>query len=90
MLNRRILLLKRSIVQCITLSTFTGSCVDHTIELSSEESVAGIPQMKTSIKKCRKLVDYMKDSSLAREFFYKLITESGSKPLAIIRGTSNR
>ena len=67
-----------------------GDCVDHTIELVSEETVSAIPDMERSINKCRRFVDYIKDSSKAREAFHNIMVEAGVYPMAVIRGTSNR
>ena len=64
--------------------------MDHTIELTSEESSLAVPEMKNSLKKVRRLVDYMVDSASAREKLYDLMVEAGERPLAIIQGTSNR
>ena len=66
----------------------TGDCVDHSIELVCEESIAETLDMKSQ-SKCRRFVDYMKDSSLAKEFFHNLMVEAGAKPLAVIQGTNN-
>ena len=43
-----------------------------------------------SLKKLRKLVNYFKDSHLAREALEEIIRRSGQKPLAIMQGTDNR
>ena len=67
-----------------------GDCVDHTIELVSEETVAAIPDMERSINKCRRFVDYIKDSSTARAFLHTIMVDAGFNPIAVIQGTSNR
>ena len=46
--------------------------------------------MKDSVKKVRTLINYFKDSSLAREELKKIMENTGVTPLAIIQGTSNR
>ena len=68
----------------------SGSCVDHTLELGTEESLQQCIGMKDPVKKVRSLINYMKDSSLAREEFNKIMEDAGVEPLAIIQGTSNR
>ena len=69
---------------------FENNCVDHTLELGSEETLEAILRMKDSIKKLRCLVNYMKDSSTAREKFHEIMLASGMDPLTIIQGTDNR
>ena len=69
---------------------FENNCVDHTLELGSEETLDAILRMKDPIKKLRCLVNYMKDSSTAREKFHEIMLESGLDPLTIIQGTDNR
>ena len=68
----------------------TGSCVDHTLELATEESIQQCRCMKEAMEKVRSLTKYMKDSSLARETFSQIMLYAGVEPLAIIKGTSNR
>lgn len=83
---------------CVSYSGFffndfpylSGSCVDHTLELGTEESLQQCIGMKDPVKKVRSLINYMKDSSLAREEFNKIMEDAGVEPLAIIQGTSNR
>ena len=67
-----------------------ASCTDHTIELASEDTLSERALMGISLKKLRKLVNYFKDSHLAREALEEIIRRSGQKPLAIMQGTDNR
>jgi hypothetical protein len=67
-----------------------AGCVDHTTELAAEESINQCPEMKTSIKKLRSLVNYFKDVATAREAFKKIMIDARVEPLTIIQGTSNR
>ena len=77
--------------QAVGLPTFhTGSCVDHTLELAAEESIKQCPSMKESITKVRNLINYVKDSSTAREELRKIMENTGFEALAIVQGTSNR
>ena len=69
---------------------YTGSCVDHTFELVSENSIEEGNDMRDSVKKVQHLINYMKDSSLANEGFYNIMNASGADPLAIMQGTDNR
>ena len=65
-------------------------CVDHTLELASEDSVKQSPGMKKAVQKPRDFVNFMKDSSLAKVAFHNTMLEAGETPLAIIQGTDNR
>lgn len=67
-----------------------GSCVDHTIELASEDTIQASVEMESSLKKLRSFVNHQKDSSTARENLRKIIEEGGESALAIIQGTDNR
>ena len=67
-----------------------NKCVDHTLELGSEDTVKQCVEMKTSLQKERDFVNYMKDSYLARAAFHKMMIDAGVEPLAIIQGTTNR
>ena len=69
---------------------FTGHCVDHTFELVSEDTIAECKEMNTAVKKGRALVNFLKDSSLGLEAFYRIMTNAGAQPLSIIQGTDNR
>ena len=69
---------------------FTGECVDHTFELVSEQTIEECRPMKNAVKKGRTLVNFMKDSSLGLEAFYRIMTAAGAEHLAIIQGTDNR
>ena len=46
--------------------------------------------MKDSVHKVRGLINYIKDSSTAKDAFKKIMENDGVEPLAIIQGTSNR
>ena len=70
--------------------THRGKCVDHTLELVSEDSIKQVPEMNEAVKKVRKLVNFMKDSSLARVAFNDIMIAAGVTPIAIIQGTENR
>ena len=71
-------------------TNYTGGCVDHTIELATEESITQCTEMKHSIKKLRFLVNHLKDVAVAREAFKKIMVDARVDPLSIIQGTSNR
>ena len=64
--------------------------MDHTLQLATEESIEQCSGMKDPVKKVRSLINFLKDSSLAKEEFNKIVANSGVEPLAIIQGTSNR
>ena len=67
-----------------------GGCVDHTIELTVEETLLQVPQVKTSVQKMRTFVNHLKDSSLEKERFHKLLSDAGVERLTVIQGTTNR
>ena len=67
-----------------------GSCVDHTSELGIEESIQQCPPVKDAVHKLRCFVNYIKDSSSAREKFHSLLVDAGVETMTIIQGTSNR
>ena len=67
-----------------------NKCVDHTLELASEDTVKQCPGMKKAVQKPRDFVNFMKDSSLAKVAFHKTMLEAGVTPLAVIQGTDNR
>lgn len=67
-----------------------GSCVDHTFELGSEESIQQCSPMNESLGKVRGMINYVKESSTAKTAFRKIMETAGVEPLAIIQGTSNR
>ena len=71
-------------------TNYTGGCVDHTIELATEESINQCTDMKRSIKKLRFLVNHFKEVAVAREAFKKIMVDARFDPLSIIQGTSNR
>ena len=77
--------------QDVGLPTFhVGSCVDHTLELATKESIQQCFSMKDAVQRVRSLINYMKDSSTAKEAFVKIMDNAGVEKLAIIQGTSNR
>ena len=50
----------------VDLPTFhTGSCVDHTLELASEESIQHCHSMRDSVKKVREFINYIKSNNLS-------------------------
>ena len=67
-----------------------SKCVDHTLELGSEETNNQCPNTKIPVHKVRALVNYLKDSSKARVFFHNIMLEAGVTPLSMIQGTANR
>ena len=67
-----------------------GGCVDHTIELTVEETLLQVPQVKTSVQKMRTFVNHLKDSSLEKERFHKLLADAGVERLTVIQGTTDR
>ena len=67
-----------------------ASCVDHTIELASEDTILASPEIGKSLKKLRSFVNHQKDSSTARENLSKIIEEGGESGLTVIQGTENR
>ena len=69
---------------------YTGSCVDHTVELAIEESLTQCSSMKSAVHKIRVLVNHIKDSSIDREKFHKILSDSGIEMMTIIQGTANR
>ena len=71
-------------------TNYTGTCVDHTSELVIEESMERCPKVKDAVHKLRCFVNYIKDSSLAREKFHQLLVDAGVETMSIIQGTSNR
>jgi len=77
--------------QAVGLPTFhVGSCVDHTFELGAEESTQQCFPMNESVGKVRGLINYIKESSTAKNALRKIMENAGVEPLAIIQGTSNR
>ena len=68
----------------------TGTCIDHVIDLAAEDALKRVGKVKESPQKARALVNYMKDSSLAREAFRNTMISLGEEPMTIIQGTINR
>ena len=64
---------------------YTGSCVDHTVELAIEESLTQCSSMKFAVHKIRVLVNHLKDSSIDREKFHKILRDSGIETMTIIQ-----
>ena len=77
---------------CINDGVFSGlgSCVDHTFELGAEESTQQCFPMNESVGKVRGLINYIKESSTAKNALRKIMENAGVEPLAIIQGTSNQ
>ena len=71
-------------------TNYTGSCVDHTAELAIEETLQLCPPVKKAVQKIRSFVNHIKDSSLEKEKFHKLLKDAGVNSLTIIQGTDNR
>ena len=71
-------------------TTYTGGCVDHTAELAIEETLQQCLPVKNAVHKVRSFVNHIKDSSLEKEKFHKLLIEAGVKTLTVIQGTDNR
>ena len=69
---------------------YDATCVDHTMELVSEDTIDTCKNIGSSVKKLRVLVNHFKESLAAREKLHDIMEESGEKPLTIIQGTSNR
>jgi hypothetical protein len=46
--------------------------------------------VSAAVAKAHRLVENMKDSSLKKEAFIKIMEEAGEEPLAVIQGTSHR
>jgi len=71
-------------------TNWTGSCVDHTFELAVEETLKQTEDINIAVSKLRTFVNYIKDSSSAREKFHEILNNAGVDSLTIIQGTSNR
>ena len=81
---------------------YEGTCVDHTLELCCNDALNMKdpydkskkkdvhPTFVISVKKMTTLVNYLSESSLARQFFNQIMTENGMNPLRTVKGTSNR
>ena len=71
---------------------FAATCVDHTAHLCSEDSLENTAcrDVRTAQLKAHQLVESIKDSSLKKESFHKVMVDAGEEPLAIIQGSSNR
>ena len=71
-------------------TTYTGGCVDHTAELAIEETLLHCPSVKNAVQKVRSFVNHIKDSSLEKEKFHKILKDAGVETLTVIQGTDNR
>ena len=71
-------------------TNYTGSCVDHTAELAIDDALQLCPPVKKAVQKVRSFVNHIKDSSLEKEKFHKVLKDAGVKSLTIIQGTDNR
>ena len=69
---------------------YVGGCVDHLIELKLEAALNRCPEMEISVQASRSLVNYFKDSSLARLRLTEISEEMGMAPLTVTKGTTNR
>ena len=68
----------------------SGTCVDHTIHLAVEDTLDEAPEVKAAFGKAHAVVNYLKDSCLAREAFFKIQDDLAMERLTIILGTDNR
>ena len=68
----------------------TGTCTDHTLHLVVEEASEKVFEVKTSLFKVRKMVEFFKQSSLSRQKLHKIQIDSGITPLSVVQGTDNR
>lgn len=68
----------------------TGTCVDHTWHLVVEEATAKVVGVRDVIFKSRKWVEWMKQSSLARQKLHAIQVDAGLNPLSVVQGTDNR
>ena len=62
----------------------TGTCINHVIDLSAEDALKRVGEVKESLQKVRAVVNYMKDSVLAREAFRNTMISLGEEPMTII------
>ena len=69
---------------------FEGGCVDHLIELALSEALRTSFEMDQSVKIAHDIVNYMKESSLARVKLAEISQNLGLKPLSVVKGTLNR
>ena len=69
---------------------FEGGCVDHLLELALSEALKNCFEMDQSVKAAHDIVNYMKESSLARLKLAEICENLGLKPLSIVKGTLNR
>ena len=68
----------------------TGGCVDHTAELAIEETLQQCSPVKNAVDKIRSFVNHIKDSSIEKEKFHKLMKDAGVETMTVIQGTDNR
>ena len=71
-------------------TNLVGTCIDHTIHLVVEESLENVRDLADAIKKVRQFVEYLVQSSPARQALLELMAELGIPVLAPMQGTSNR
>ena len=81
---------------------YEGTCVDHTLELCCNDALSIKdpndvtrkrylhPTFVNAIKKMKNLVNYLGESSLARQFFKQKMTDNDMNPLRTVKSTSNR
>ena len=67
----------------------SGSCVDHTFELATEETIDQCPRVKEAVGKLHTFVKHIKDSSTVKEIFHKILKDAHVDNMTIIQGTSN-
>ena len=66
----------REILLSIRLTTnWTGSCVDHTFELTVEDTLKQTEDINTAVSKLRTFVNYIEDFSSAREKFHEILNK---------------
>ena len=68
----------------------TGTCTDHSLHLVVEDASEKVLDIKNSLLKVRKMVEFFKQSSLSRQILLKIQNDSGISPLSVVQGTDNR
>ena len=69
---------------------YEADCTDHQIQLLLKDSRKNMPDLKMSLKKCRKLVAHFSKSSLSRQLLATIQGELHLPPKWILVGTKNR
>ena len=80
---------------------YNGQCVDHIMDLVGNDTInekvklgngyiLKFPILCDAMQKMKKLVNYLGESSLARQAFNTLMVEHDMDPLRTVKGTSNR